>query len=217
INSLFIQYKAFEENTYIPALVMTVLFHLSFDFLTLSPALMGTTFILLALGQLFSQTMRHQDNPEPVLLVGLFGGIAVCFHFPLVVFLPFVLVAGVAISGFNLHQLVLCIIGYFLPFSLCAVYYFWIDGLDDLLFEFIFATRLIDAYQHVAFWDILFLFALPLIFSLIGFVLGTVLKRLTVNQQKQNQLIILFFIFAMVCLFIANRRTPYQLVVILPG
>src|SRR5690554_580906 len=47
INSLFIQYKAFEENTYIPALVMTVLFHLSFDFLTLSPALMGTTFILL--------------------------------------------------------------------------------------------------------------------------------------------------------------------------
>jgi hypothetical protein len=217
INSLFIQYKAFEENTYIPALVMTVLFHLSFDLLTLSPALMGTTFIFLALGQLFSQTIRHQDNPEPVLLVGLFGGIALCFHFPLIVFLPFVLVAGVAITGFNLHQLVLCLMGYLLPFSLCAVYYFWIDGLDDLLFEFIFATRLIDTYQHVSYWDILCLFALPLIFSLIGFILGTVLKRLTVNQQKQNQLIILFLIFSVLSIVIANRRTPYQLVVILPG
>ena len=81
INLLLIQYKAFEENTYIPALVMLVLFHLAFDFLTLSPALMGSTFILLALGQLFSQTVRHQDQLEPVFLVGLFGGIDLCFHF----------------------------------------------------------------------------------------------------------------------------------------
>src|SRR5690554_110362 len=119
-NYLLIQYKAFEENSYIPALVMLVLFHLSFDFLTLSPSLMGSTFILLALGQLFSQTVRHQDQPEPVFLVGLFGGIALCFHFPLMVFLPFFLAAGLIISGYNLHQLLLCLTGYFLPIILCA-------------------------------------------------------------------------------------------------
>src|SRR5690606_2016845 len=127
-----------------------------------------------------------------------------------------VVLGGIAVTGFNLHQVALCIMRYVLPFSLCAVYYFWIDGLDDLLFEFIFATRLIDAYHHVSYWDILFLFALPLIFSLIGFIVGTVLKRLTVNQQKQTQLIILFLIFSMASIGIANRRTPYQLVVILP-
>src|SRR5690606_40421078 len=72
------------------ALPILVLFQLSFDLLTLSPALMGTTFALLALGQLFSQTVRHQENPESVLLVGIFGGTALCFHFPFVAFLPFI-------------------------------------------------------------------------------------------------------------------------------
>src|SRR5690606_21326684 len=66
-NSLLIQYKAFEDNTYIPALVMTILLGFSYDFLILSPALMGTTFILLSLGQLFSHTVRHQEHPESVL------------------------------------------------------------------------------------------------------------------------------------------------------
>src|SRR5690554_3333564 len=139
LNHIFIQYKAFEENTYIPALVMAILFHIAFDFLTLSPALMGSTFVLLALGELFNQTVRHQDNPENVLLTGLFGGLAVCFHFPLIAFLPFILIAGLTVSGFNLRQLILCVVGYLLPFCLCALYYFWIDGLDQMLDGFVVA------------------------------------------------------------------------------
>jgi hypothetical protein len=216
-NSFLIHYKAFEDNTYIPALVMVVLVHLSFDFLTLSPALMGGTFILLALGQLFSQTVRHQDSPESVLLVGLFGGTALCFHFPFVVFLPFIVVAGVAISGFSLLQLVLCLTGYFLPIILCGLYYFWIDSLGDFMTLFVFATRFIDAYAHMSYWQMAQLFLLPLVFTLGGFFIGSVIKRLTVNQQKQNQLIILFFVFSLTSIFVANRIVPYQLVVLLPG
>ncbi|MEX2591651.1 MAG: hypothetical protein WD426_02670 [Anditalea sp.] len=217
INSLFIQCKSFEDNTYIPALVMVVLFHISFDFLTLSPALMGTTFVLLALGQLFYQTVRHHYSTESILLVGLFGGIAVCFHFPLVFFLPFVLVAGVMINGFSFHQLVLFLVGYILPFLICALYYFWIDGLGDFLFGFVFATWIIDVYHHASYWDISILFLLPFIFTLIGFVLGSLLKHLTVSRQKQNQLIILFLAFSLLSIILANRKAPYQLVVVLPG
>lgn len=217
INSLLIQYKAFDENTYIPAFVMAVLFHLSFDFLTLSPALMGSTFILLALGQLFSQTVRHQDQPEPVLLVGLFGGIALCFHFPLMVFLPFLLAAGLIISGYNLNQLVLCLTGYFLPVTLCGLYYFWMDGLREFLTGFIYSIRIIDVYQHVSYWGLAVLFALALVFTFGGFVLGFLAKRLTVSQQKQHQLIILYLVFSVLTIFVANRTTPYQLIVLLPG
>lgn len=217
VNNFLIQFKAFEDNSYIPALVMTVFFHLSFDFLTLSPALMGSTFVILALAQLFSQTVRHQDQPEPVFLVGLFFGIALCFHFPLIVYLPFLIIVGIVISGFNLSQLILCMAGYFLPLSLIAVYYFWIDGLTEFLFEFAFATRLVEGYHYVSYWDLAILFAFPLSYTLVGFVIGSLLKRLTVNQQKQNQLIILYMLFSLVTVFISNRTTPYQWVVILPG
>jgi hypothetical protein len=217
INHLLIQYKAFEENTYIPALVILVLFHLSYDFLTLSPAFMGSTFVLLALGQLFSQTVRHQEQPEPVFLVGLFGGIALCFHFPLMVFLPFFLVAGLIICGYNLHQLLLCLTGYFLPVVICSLYYFWIDGFNEFLTGFIYSIRIIGVYRHVSYGDLASLLGLALFFSFWGFVLGFLLKRLTVNQQKQNQLIILYLAFAILPLLAANRFTPYQLIVLLPG
>lgn len=217
LNTFLIQYKAFEENTYVPALVMLVLFHLSYDFLALSPALMGSTFILLALGQLFSQTVRHQDQPEPVFLTGLFGGIALCFHFPLMVFLPFFLAAGLIICGYNLRQLLLCLTGYFLPIILCALYYFWIDGFSEFITGFVYSIRIIDVYRHVSYWDLASLLALALFFTFWGFVLGFLLKRLTVNQQKQNQLVILYLVFAILPLVAANRLTPYQLVVLLPG
>ncbi len=217
LNQILIQHKAFEENTYVPALVMAVLVHLSFDFLTLSPALIGSTFVLLALGQLFNQTARHQDNLENVLLIGLFGGLAFCFHFALIAFLPFILIAGLALGGFNLRQLILCLIGYLLPFCLCALYYFWIGGLDELLNEFLFPNRHSAVYHHMSYGRIALLFFIPLIFTSIGFVFGALIKRVTVNQQKQNQLMILFLVFSVAGLLIADRKTPYQLVTIVPG
>ncbi|WP_245949219.1 hypothetical protein [Echinicola strongylocentroti] len=217
VNRLFIAYKSFDNTSYIPALVMLILFHFSFDLLTLSPALMGTTFIILALGQLFSQTLLNEQNTESILLVGLFGGIAACFHFPLVVFLPFLLVAGITVSGFSFNQLVLSLVGYLQPFVLCCIYFFWIGGLREFITEFILATRITGSYPHVTYIDLLALLVAPLLFSVIGYFVGTVTTSITVNQQKQKQLMLLFSIFAVFSVFIANRRTPYQMVIILPG
>ena len=217
VNHLFIKYRSFDQNTYLPAMVMAVLFHLSFDFLTLSPALLGSTFIVLSLGRLFSLTLLNQDSTESVLMVGVFGGIAACFHLPLIFFLPFLIVAGIIVSGFNFHQFILSLVGYVQPFVLVALYYFWIDGLQDFLLEFIFATRIIEIYQYVSYWDILILFVVPIGFALSGFFMSSVLQRHTVNQQKQQQIMLIFLMFAVFSLFLANRKNPYQLVVLLPG
>ncbi|GGZ35172.1 hypothetical protein GCM10007049_30750 [Echinicola pacifica] len=217
INRLFIAYRSFDHTSYLPALVMLVLFHFSFDLLTLSPALMGATFIILALGQLFSQTLINEENTESVLLVGIFGGLAACFHFPLVIFLPFLLVAGITVSGFSFSQLILSLVGYFQPFIICCIYFFWIDGLEEFISEFILATRITGSYPHVSYLDLLTLIFLPILFSIIGYFVGTVTTSITVNQQKQKQLMLLFSLFALGSVFIANRRTPFQMVVILPG
>lgn len=217
INSLFIRYKSFEENTYIPAAIMIVLYHLSYDFLTLSPALMGGTFILLALGQLFSQTVLQKEGSDSVLLVGVFGGIAACFHFPLVVFLPFLIVSGVIVSGFTFNQFVLALVGYFLPIILCGLYYFWIDALPEFIFEYFFATRIIEVYQHVKIEDTIFLLALPMSIALIGYFVGVWFKLITVNQQKQRQLIFIFLLFAICAVFLTNRRAPYQWIILFPA
>lgn len=217
VNHLFIRYKSFEDNTYIPAFVMTVLFYVSFDLVTLSPALMGSTFIVLALGQLFSQTVLQKEGSDAVLLVGIFGGIAACFHFPLATFLPFLLVSGIVVSGFSFQQIIVSLISYTMPMVFCALYYFWIDGFEAFFFEFIIAPRLIESYVHVSYRDVALLFALPLFFSVMGFFVGFIVKSQTVNQQKQLQLNLIFSIFALSSLILTNRRSPYQLIVILPA
>lgn len=217
INTLFIKYKSFEENTYIPALVMVVLFHISFDMITLSPALMGSTFIVLALGQLFSQTVLQKEGSDSILLVGIFGGIAACFHFPLITFLPFLLVAGLVVSGFSFRQLILAFLSYLLPLTFCAVYYFWFDGLFAFFDQFIISPRNVESYAHVSYRDLAILFSVPLFFTTLGFFVGLIVKSQTVNQQKQLQLTLIFLVFAVSSLLLTNRRTPYQLIVIIPG
>lgn len=217
LNGIFIYYKSFKENTYIPALLLVILFHLSFDLLTLSPALMGSTFLVLALRHLFSQTVLQKEGSDSILLIGLFGGIAACFHFPLVTFLPFMLISGVIVSGFSFRQLVLSLIAYSLPFTIIVLFYFWNDSLWIFFEEFVIDPRRVDRYAHVGLRDLLVLFLPGMVFSVMGFVVGAVLQSQTVNQQKQFQLMFLFVLFGVGSLFLSNRITPYQLVMILPG
>lgn len=216
LNSLFISYKSFEEITYIPAFVLMILVHMSFDILTLSPALMGSTFILFALGQLFSQTVLQKEGNDSVLLVGIFGGIAACFHFPMVFFLPFMILVGIIISGFSFTQLLLSIIGYFLPILICGVYYFWQDALPEFITEYILTSRTLEIYRHIRFRDLMLLLVTPLFFSVMGLFTGAIFKSLTVNQQKQLQLMLIFLFFSASAFFLTNRIAPYQLVILLP-
>lgn len=217
LNSLFMRYKSFDENTYIPALVVLILFYCSYDLITLSPALLGSTFIVFALGQLFAQTVLQKDGSDSVLLVGLFAGIALCFHFPLVIFLPYLILAGVVVSSFSFRQLLLSLIGYSIPIGICALYYFWIDALPQFVVEYILVGRLGEVYVHVSYRDLLLLYVTPLFFAVIGIFMSSLFKSLTVNQQKQLQLMLIFLVFAASSIFLVNRRTPYQLLILIPS
>jgi hypothetical protein len=217
LNTLFIRYKSFEDNTYIPALVLCILFFFSFDILTLSPALLGSIFIVLALGQLFSQTVLQKEGSDSVLLMGIFGGLAACFHFPYVTFFPFLIFTGIAVSGISFNQFLLATLGYLLPLIFCGLYFFWNDGLQDFIIEYIFASRLISAYSHVSLREILLLLTTPLVLAGIGFFVGNVFRTLTVNQQKQSQIILIYVGFAVLSFFLSNRRTVYQWIVLFPA
>ena len=215
LNYLFNKYKSFEEINYVPAFVAVILIHLSFDLLSLSPALMGSTFIVFALGQLFSQTVLQKEGSDSVLLTGIYSGIAICFHFPLVFFLPYMIVVGIIISGFTFRQLLISLSGYLLPVLICSVYYFWKDALPDFISKYILTSRTADIYFHVRLRDILILYAAPILFSFLGLFFGAILRSLTVNQQKQVQLMMFFFVFAAASFLLTNRRAPYQFIVML--
>lgn len=215
-NTILIKYRVFDENTYLPSIIMMALFHISFDLLSLSPTLLGSTFLILALGQLFSQTVLQKETSESTLLIGLYAGLATGFNPNYALFLPYMIFTGIAISGFSFRQLMLSLVGYFLPILLISVYYFWNDGLEAAFdtWPLIFQS---DKYQFQSYISWLILGALPILLSMVGYFLSAVLRGSTINQQKQRQLIIIWIFFSALEFFLIKRQASYQLVIFIPG
>ncbi|MDX5338442.1 MAG: hypothetical protein LPK25_05405 [Cyclobacteriaceae bacterium] len=215
-NSTLLRYRVFDENTYLPAIFMAALFHFSFDMLSLSPSLLGSTFLVLALGQLFSQTVLQKETSESTLLIGIYGGLAAGFHLYFIVFLPYILFTGIMISGFSLRQILLALTGFMLPVVLILVFYFWNNALPDLLdiFPLLF-TYPKYSYQAVLTW--LIPGAIPIILAAIGLFASTFFRGASINQQKQRQLVVLWMIFSALVFFIIKKQASFQLVVFIPG
>ena len=215
-NTVLIRYRVFEENTYLPAIIMAALFHLSFDMVGLSPALLGSTFLVLAIGQLFSQTVLQKETSESTLLIGIYGGIATGFHLNFGIFLPYMIFTGIAISGFSFRQLFLSLVGFFLPLLLVLMFYFWNNGLSETLqiWPMVFLYEKYK-YQSLLIWAILGAF--PLVLALVGYFYSAVLKGSTINQQKQRQMIILWLVFSLLEFFLIKRQATYQLLIFIPG
>jgi hypothetical protein len=215
-NSTLIKYRVFDENTYLPAIVMAALFHFSFDLMYLSPTLLGSTFLLLAFGQLFSHTVLQKESSESTLLIGIYGGLATGFHWNFVFFLPFLILTGLAISSFSVRQLFLSIMGFLLPILLILVFYFWNDGLEHALqvWPMVFSYPNYG-YQPSLSW--LAPGAFPLVLALIGFAISSFFRGATINQQKQRQLIIIWLLFSAGLFFLVKNNASYQLVVFLPA
>ncbi|HSZ26430.1 MAG TPA: hypothetical protein VK766_11945, partial [Cytophagaceae bacterium] len=84
--------KVFREPTALPALFYVLFSSLFFDFYTLSPVLMGMTFILLAFNIICAQS-RITTREDRFLYIGLLTGIASLFYTPFVFFLLFSILA----------------------------------------------------------------------------------------------------------------------------
>jgi hypothetical protein len=215
-NSTLIKYRVFDENTYLPAIIMAALFHFSFDLMSLSPTLLGSTFLMLALGQLFSHTVLQKESSESTLLIGIFGGLATGFHWNFVFFLPFLVFTGLAISSFTIRQLLLSIMGFIVPILLILVFYFWNDGLTQALS----ILPLVFTYPKYAYHDYLSWLppgSLALVLAVAGFFIGSFFRGATINQQKQRQLVLSWLLFSAGLFFLVKNRASYQLVVFIPG
>lgn len=214
-NLVLNKYRVFNETNYLPALIMIVLFHYSFDMLSLSPSLLGGGFLVLALGQLISQTVLQKKTSESTLLIGIYSGVAICFQASFIVFLPYLIFTGIVVSGFSFRQLLLSLAGYLLPFLLIGTFYFWNDGLTEFL-EIWPQILLMDkiSYQSISSWLIAGI--LPLSLAVFGYLYSSVLRASTINQQKQRQLLILWLIISGLEFFFIKDQASFQLLIFIP-
>lgn len=215
-NKLLLSNKAYNENSYVPALIYAICMSLFFDFFTLTPLLMSITFLLLALDNLFDHIEVRAKRDEKIFSIGLYIGIASLFYLPVFVLGIATLLILVLFTGTVLRRYALLTFGIFLPFLVTLAYYFLIEGVQGLYYNFLNPWLAIEGKSLMSLYSLLWILGFPAIFTLLG--IGKALQGIRFNnyQVRLSQSMFLWLLFSIALIFFGARITPAKFVIIVP-
>lgn len=215
LNFIFNQFQVFAQKTYLPALLYLIGGSFFFDFDTLSPLLIGQTFIVYSLRYLIVVSKEGSSN-QKLFKAGFFIGLAALSYLPFTFFLiaAYFGVAFFASNTFRSFLLLLC--GFLFSFAVVATYYlyngalpnfreFYLSG--DELFDFDFLLPLAQLAKLVS---LFFLLILAGIFAAANENQGLVF------QQKMQQLMFVWFGTAIIMLLASPEISAYSFIYFLP-
>ena len=123
--------QLFTERNYVPGLMYVLFLNLSFDLCTLTPMLMSTTFLLLALGTLIKQ-MERQGVTDEIFEIGFYLGVATLFYLPSAIFIIWAAVSLIFFTGATFRQHSLMLLGFAFPILVTGLFFYFSGGLSDL-------------------------------------------------------------------------------------
>ncbi len=214
LNLVFARYDVHPERGYITALTYLLVGSISTDLDTLSPLLLGHTFIVFALSALLPTSREGYDNRR-LFRAGFLIGLGALCYLPLGLFVLVGLFAVVifAASSFRSSLLLLC--GFLFPYALVATFLFYQNALPDFWHLHLQAglNDLISSGLPAGLQ--LRLLVVPLLVLIAGLVraLGTLLGL--VFQVKFRQLMLVWLAMAAVAAAVERGAAPGALVLLL--
>ena len=125
MNYTALKHKMYNENNYLPALLYGLKGLIFFNMLTLSPQLMGLTFVMFSIDSLLSHIETRNKTDANLLNIGLFTGIASMFYLPYVHIMIIHLVCLLFFTNTIKRRYLLMIYGLLIPFGITWLYYLW--------------------------------------------------------------------------------------------
>lgn len=214
---VLINTKAYNDNTYVPGFIYALLCFVSFDFLTVTPVLLGSTVILLALNNLFREIEFRVERDETVFKVGFYSGLASLFVFTYGIFMIASLVILTIYSRNNLRKTLLMFVGFLLPHLVLCVWYFYRDELPALWTNFYSENLFHTDSNLVSVRTLLLISALPLVYFVFSLFMMTREARFTKYQSQLFQVMFLWLLVCVVELTIARQLTPNALIIAVPS
>ncbi len=215
-NSITLRGRIFNENNYIPAIVYALLSSAFFDFFTLSPMLLGLTFVLLALDNVISQIEFRARKDEKLLSTGLYLGIAALFHFPLAAMGPFFIIVLMLFSSTVPRRYLLILYGWILPFALIVIYYYFANTLEFFLANHLVPWFTLASRNRVS-YNFMLVFAAPVAFYMLLAILRIARRaRLTNYQSRVLQMMLTLLVLSSLILLLEIDRYPFVLLVFVP-
>ncbi|MBO3698719.1 DUF6427 family protein [Roseivirga sp. E12] len=132
LNSIFIRNASFQESSYVPASMYIILMSASKDFYHLSPALVGSSFLLISLNFLFYH-IKYRGTEENIISTGFTIGLAALCYYPFMWIYIMVLIIYLLYSGTITRRYFLLTWGFVLPLLITWLIFFVLDKGDQFL------------------------------------------------------------------------------------
>ena len=217
VGIMFITRKVFNENTYIPSFLFCVLFFFSFDTLALSGELAGSTFLLLALNNLFKEIEFRVQRDETIFNLGLYISFASLFAFAFYVYLFCAMAILFFFTRTSLRKFILLIFGFLLPHLLVVSLAYLSHSLPKV-WEYYYLWNLgFSRETFISIKGLLVLSVFPILYFVIAVVMLQRESRFSKYQSQLLQIMFLWIGFSFLYLFVCKALRPQNLIVFIPA
>jgi hypothetical protein len=134
-NQMAFRYQMMSEKNFLIAFLYIVLVHCGADTISISPVLIGLSFLLFAFEKLF-HILKEGVNNDDVMLCGLWLGMAVASSQPFVVFIIPVFLAAFLFTSMRLNHYFTIAAACLLPSGFVYTFFLYTGGSADYLFCF---------------------------------------------------------------------------------
>ncbi len=214
---LLINNKAYTDNTYVPGFIYGLLCFVSFDFLSVTPELLGSTVLLLALNNLFREIEFRVERDETIVNVGFFIGLASTFVFTYGLFLVAAFVILFVYTRISFRKSLLLLFGFFLPHAIIVVLYYYWGELPMLWTNFYIENLTHSDLNLISGRSLLMLGAIPTIYFVFSLFMMTREARFTKYQSQLFQVMFLWLMFCLLEAFLTRQLTPHSLIIMIPS
>jgi hypothetical protein len=213
---LLINNRAFNESNYLPSLLFSVLAFFSFDTVSFTREILGSTLLLLAINNLLKEVEFKRQRDETMHNLGVYLGLASLCVFSYLIFFVGVIVLLFLFTRVEPRRFLLFLFGFLLPHLLLNTWYFWNGEFTYLWANFYAANVEWSPVSLVSAKSLLVLTALPLVYLVFSLIMLRRDARLTKYQSQIFQVMFFWLIFGLLEIFFSRQRTPQSMLVCIP-
>lgn len=213
-NVSLLNFKVFNENSYVPALLYAFLGSFFFDAYTLSPVLLSLTFLLLAHRNLIRMIAAGAAD-ETLFYLGLHVGLAVLCWLPAFVLMFAYLFALLIFTGTKPRQYLLLLIGALLPPLSAGLYYSWNKAFGYFYAQYIGSLSLFGG-TAVSVLSLAAITLVPAALLLLGIFRYLNARGFNNYQVRVQQTFFYTLLMGLLAFFLVTERSAFHLLIVLP-
>ena len=212
---LLINNKAFNESGYLPSFLFTLLCFFSFDTVSLTREIIGSSLLLLAINDLLKEIEFKKQRDETIHNLGFYLGLASISSFSYILFFFGTALILFFFTRVEIRRFSLFVFGFLLPHLLLNTWYFVNHNSDMLWANFYLPNMEFNNQSLVSLKSLLILGLIPIVFFALSLIMSRE-ARLTKYQTQILQVMLLWLVVGLIEVYFTRLRTSQSLIVCVP-